>query len=170
MFVPLVAAADPDSASLYGHAGIGLGSFAPSGRATGIFAYDVAAAVRLGDVWIRGALTVAELGFGSSDKQYEPHAGVEWRSHDRPTAAAFAGLEVGWARGDGYVEDGQRFLSAPFVMPRGGIEIGGEHVRVQLTLELMLGYGRLRDTSYTPVIDEQATMKGANLALGIIVR
>ncbi|MBV8758859.1 MAG: hypothetical protein JO257_16340 [Deltaproteobacteria bacterium] len=168
LLVPLVASAEP--ADFYGRAGIGLGGFSPPDFGGGVVVYDFAAAARLGDVWLRGALTVAELGYGSSDQLYEPHAGIEWRA-DRPHTGAFIGIDAGWARGDGYVEDGSRFISAPFVMPRGGLEFGGAHVRVQLTLELAFGYGRFIDTSVSPApVDERTQMGGANLELGLIVR
>jgi hypothetical protein len=57
--------------------------------------------------------------------------------------------------------------------PRSGAHlrtgIGGEHVRFQLAIELMLGYGHYVDTSDTP-IDKDASMRGGNLIVGLIVR
>lgn len=174
LVVPFVASAEPEPARLYARVGAGFGAFAPDEQGDrGLVVYDGALAVRFGEIWVRGALTHASMNDGYAGSLLEWHAGVEWKPQRRPDARWFIGLDAGWANGDGGFEDGGVMsLSAPFVMPRAGYEIGGDHVRVQLALELMFGYGHFKsfEQGVPNNLDTNLWMKGMNLTVALTVR
>ncbi len=174
LLVPFVASAEREPAQFYVRVGAGFGSFAPDEQGDrGLVVYDGALAVRFGEIWVRGALTHASMNDEGGGSLLEWHGGVEWKPQRRPDARWFIGLDAGWANGDGTFEDGGVMsLSAPFAMPRAGYEIGGEHVRVQLALELMFGYGHFTsfEQGYPNNLDTNLAMKGANLTVALTVR
>jgi hypothetical protein len=171
LLAPAVGAADPDPAHVYVTAAGCLCSAGVSGgRSDGVIGYDLAAAARYGDVWFRGALTVSTMTLELPGHMIEPRIGVEIRTHDNPTAAAFYGVDVGLLDGSGLQEDepDPATISGGFAMARGGVEIGGVHVRLRVALELLAGYGHAVDPA--DMFDKRGFLRGGNLSVGIIVR
>ena len=176
LFVPFVASADPEPAQFYVPVGAGLGEFGPTNNqgSRGLVVYDGALALRAGEIWVRAAVTHASMNAEIDEGQLlEWHAGIEWKPEQRLHSGWFIGADAGWADGTGGIEDGgMQSVSAPFVMPRAGYEIGGEHVRLQFALELMFGYGH-----YTRIeqgdpnnVDGNTRLGGANLTVALTER
>lgn len=175
LFVPAIARGEPPSPGVvYATAAVCVCGAGVSGNSYGFLGWDLALGARVGDWWLRGALTRTQFIEGTYGFMYEPHAGVERRTYDNPHASAFFGLDVGMLTGSGPQEDaaGDSTLRGGFVMPRAGIEGGFEHVRIRFSIELVLGYGHavaVGDPG-TPVVDATGFMKGGNLELGFTVR
>jgi hypothetical protein len=179
LLVPAVASADPPDADppdpgvFYVTAAVGVGGVGVSGaRGYGGPGFDVAASGRFGDWWIRAALT--EMAMDEDGTLTEPRMGVERRTHDNPNVSVFGGFDAGYLSGSDAVEDtlGDTTLRGPFVMPRGGVEVGGEHVRFRFELDFPLGYGRSVEAQACP--DPPRTkdgfLRGITLMLGFTVR
>lgn len=170
LLVPALAAADPSPGRVFGEAALLTGDMARMGG----LGYDVAAAGRIGDLWLRGALTMLVVGVDEDGRVIEPHLGIEWRTLQRSNGAVFLGLEAGFVDGKAYIEDASfdRTVRGPFVMTRGGIEIGAEHLRVRLAVELIAGYVHtvMPDETLENPIDETGLRPGANITVGLIVR
>lgn len=174
LFVPLVASAEPEVPRFYARLGAGFGAFGPATNqgTAGLVVYDGALAVRFGEIWVRGALTHASLNDEDPlNSMLEWHGGVEWRPDPRRDAHWFLGLDAGYAKGQSIIEDGgMQWLSSPFVMPRAGYEFGTDHVRFQITFELLEGYGHYKKLEDTGNVNGDMHTQGANLELAIIGR
>jgi len=176
LIVPAVASAEPPSPGVFyaTAAGCLCGAGVRGVPSYGLVGWDLALAGRLGDWWLRGALMRTQFIQGTYGYMYEPHVGVERRTYDNPHASAFFGLDAGMLTGSGGYEDsiGDSKIRGGFVMPRAGIEGGFEHVRIRLSLEVVLGYGHAVDVGDTPdqTVDKTGFMRGGNLELGFIVR
>jgi len=173
LLVPAVASAEPDPGILYATAAVGVGGVGVSGaRSVGGPGFDLAAAGRYRGWWIRVALT--EMVMNLDGKLSEPRVGVERRTYDNPNASAFVGIDAGILSGAEAVEDtiGPTTLRGGFVMPRGGVEAGGEHVRFRFELDFPLGYGHDVEAQECPDPPRTSTgfLRGVTLLLGFTVR
>lgn len=176
LLVPAAASAEPPSPGDFyvSVAGCACGAGLRGGPGYGFVGYDLALGVRYDDWWFRGALTKFYFSQGDDGQIVEPRIGIERRTYDNPHASAFFGIDTGFVTGSGLHEDatGPSTIRGGFVMPRAGIEGGGEHLRIRLSLEIVLGYGHAVDVQDegTPVVDTRGFMDGGNLELGFTVR
>jgi hypothetical protein len=176
LLAPALAAADPAPGTVYASVAACLCTAGVRGTPTyGEFGYDLALGVRVHDVWIRAAFARSQFVDGTTGTFVEPRLGIEHRTYDNPHASAFFGLDTGFVTGSGYWEDAydKSTLTGGFVMSRGRIEGGSEHVRVRVVLEFLLGYGHAVDRpGDTPAgtTDRTGLMRGVNLNLGFTVR
>jgi hypothetical protein len=173
LVVPAVATADPYQGVFYVTAAVSVGGIGVRGtQGYGGPGFDLAAAGRYGDWWFRGALT--EMAMNDDGKLTMPRIGIERRTYDNPNASAFGGIDVGYLSGEDAVEDtsGSTTLRGPVVMPRGGVEIGGEHVRVRIELDFPIGYARdVAAQEYpNPPITTSGFLRGITFLLGFTVR
>ena len=173
LIVPAIASADPDPGVFYVTAAVGVGGVGVSGATSyGGPGFDLAAAGRYGDWWIRAALT--EMAMNEDGKLTLPRIGIERRTYDNPNASAFAGIDVGYLSGEDAVEDtiGPTTLTGPIAMPRGGVEIGGEDVRFRFEIDIPLGYGTSVEAGdcTTPSRTSRGLLRGFTLLLGFTVR
>ena len=88
--------------------------------------------------------------------------------------SAFGRFDAGYLSGSDPVEDtrGDTTLRGPFVMPRGGVEVGGEHVRFRLELDVPLGYGRYVEAQECPdpPVTKDGVFRGFTMMFGLTVR
>jgi hypothetical protein len=166
LLVPAVAAADPDPSRIYVAGGLFAGRV---GEHEG-YGYDLAAAGRVGDLWLRGALTrLVDAGGGV----LEPRVGIEIRNHDNPNVSPFLGLDVGYVDGSRTIEDSNvdSTLRGAFAMARGGIEFGGEHLRLRFEIDLIGAYARTVEPDQADQsLSQTGFQRGANVGLGLVVR
>jgi hypothetical protein len=165
LLVPAVAAADPDPSRVYAAGALLVGYVGEHGGP----GYDLAASVRIGSVWYRGALT--EL-VDSEGRVLEPRAGVEIRNHDNPNVSPFVGLDLGYVDGLRTLEDlsFDSTLRGAFAMARGGVEFGGEHVRFRIELDLIGAYAHTVEPENDQPVSQTGFEHGLNFGLGLIVR
>ena len=90
------------------------------------------------------------------------------------TPPGSSGSTPAWLPVPGLHEDayGPSTIRGGFVMPRVGIEGGGEHVRIWFSIEVVLGYGHAVDVQDpgTPPVDARGFTPGVNYELGFTVR
>jgi hypothetical protein len=166
LLVPALAAADPDPSRIYVAGGLFAGRV---GEHEG-YGYDLAAAGRVGALWLRGALTRLVDADGGV---IEPRIGVEIRNHDNPNVSPFLGLDVGYVDGSRTVEDTtfDFTIRGGFAMARGGIEFGGEHVRLRFEVDLVGAYARtVEPDDAGQRVSQTGFQRGANVGLALVVR
>jgi hypothetical protein len=175
LIVPAIATAEPDPGDFYATvAGCTCGAGVSGAPGHGGLGFDLAAAARYGDWWFRGALTDMQMWINDSGNILVPRVGIERRTYDNPHASVFFGIDAGLVTGTGTPEDSDtnNTLSGFVVMPRVGVEGGGEHIRIRFEIELGVGYGHAVEPEVAP--PQPMTVSGkltaGALMLGFTVR
>jgi hypothetical protein len=136
----------------------------------GLLALDMSWRSPHPDWWFRGG---AAIGFTSAVDEgqgnaYELRTGIEHKRRTCGGGCFYYGLDLAFVRGELYDDPEYWKLTGVVAVARGGIDIGGDHVRFRIGVEQQLGIGHVQ---YVGCCDSTGTelLRGFGLTTALVI-